>query len=282
MSTRDCALLFSGGTDSTCAAALCAEKFDHVHLLTFEETATRRSPVPLENLSRLRRKFGDAKFSLRLLSTDALVRRLAYHRYLRSLRRHGFFLLATPGFSSLSWHLRAIHFCKQRKIRNVFDGMTGELLHLPGHMPSIRKLFAELYAEYGIEFSSPVIDWPVPPDQRYLDRLIVDRHGFVAAPETRPEGRTTGRYLYESGIFPHPQLKGSSFDHRMQHDCYPFVLYNIFAFWLYPFLGNEAAFRNGLAQLFSERIRDGQRWLDEALSMPTDSSSDFPAAKAQY
>jgi len=45
---------------------------------------------------------------------------------------------------------------------------------------------------------------------------------------------------------------------------------------------NELPFHLLHAQLFSERIRDGQRWLDEALSMPTDSSSDFPAAKAQY
>ena len=55
LSSEKCAVLFSGGTDSTCAAALCAERFGEVHLLTFNELGTSATPVPSENAARLAR-----------------------------------------------------------------------------------------------------------------------------------------------------------------------------------------------------------------------------------
>jgi NH3-dependent NAD+ synthetase len=171
MGDSECIVLYSGGTDSTCVAALCAEEFNRVHLLTFHERATQNSPFPKENADRLRKKFGAQKFIHKSISTDKLVQRISYENYLLNLWRHGFFLLCSPGFSSLSWHLRTIIYCQEHGIRHVFDGMTQELLHFPGHMTRVREIFKNLYKEFGISFDSKVIDWPVPPDQRFTDRL---------------------------------------------------------------------------------------------------------------
>jgi hypothetical protein len=277
--SADCVVLFSGGTDSTCAAAICAESHGRVHLITFEEAATRGSPLPLENVRRLRRYFGEEKFSHYLISTDRLVQKLSYDRYFTYLRKHHLFLIATPGFSSLSWHLRAIHFCRERGIRHVYDGMTKELMHLPGHMPGFRALVTELYQRHGIEFSSPVIDWDVPPDQRFLDRLIVDRHGFTLHRRPDSEVRTTGRYLFERGIFPHANVKGSDFDHRMQHDCYPFVVYNIFVFWVYLSVRSDIAFSQRIVSLFTDKIRDAGEWLLEAAEETQPAASLFESER---
>jgi hypothetical protein len=265
---KKCAILFSGGTDSTCSAALCAEEFDEIHLLTFYEKATARSPVPTENLQRLRDHFREKKFSLATISTDRLVQKLSYENYFPMLWRHGLFMLSTPGFSSLSWHIRTIAYCLENGIEHAFDGMTKELLHFPGHMKEFRSLVTDLYAQFGIAFSSPVINWPVPIDQRFVDRLIVDRHGFLASKNMITGERTTGQYLYDKQIFPHPNVKGSFFDHRMQHDCYPFVVFNIFVFWVFLGYRDQAAYERRIEKIFSDRIKDASLWLKERQEQP--------------
>ena len=260
MAKNECVVLFSGGTDSTCAAGLCAERFSKVHLLTFYEYSTRHSPIPRENVRRLREKYGADRFVHRVISNDRLVRQISYENYLRGILRHGFSILSTPGYSSLSWHLRTIAYCLAHGVRTVCDGMTRELLHFPGHMPSVRAQFKNLYGDYEIEFFSPVIDWDVPPDQRFVDRLIVDRHGFAASRDKVRAERTTGVWLYENGVLPHANVKGSLFDHQMQHDCYPFVVFNILAFWLYGWLGTPEQFEAKMAKLFSDKVKTVWDW----------------------
>lgn len=278
MGSSECVVLFSGGTDSTCVAALCAEEFSRVHLLTFHERATRHSPFPKENADRLRKKFGETKFVHKSVSTDALVKRISYENYMANLWRHGSFLLCSPGFSSLSWHLRAIVYCQENGIQNVFDGMTRELMHFPGHMTQVRDIFKALYREFGISFDSKVIDWDVPPDQRFTDRLIVDRHGFAANPELKVP-RTTGAWLYEKEIFPHPNVKGSLFDQRSQHDCYPFVVYNIFTFWFASLIYSWEDFEKKVAELFREKCATSSRWVHAAKDGDTDAQGLFEKAK---
>ena len=247
-----CVVLFSGGTDSFCTAALACEKFSEVHLLTFFEKATAESPVPKENVSKLKFEYPKTKIFHEVISTDSLVRILSYQDYFQSVIKFHLLNLATPGLSSLSWHISAIKYCKTQKIETVYDGMTKELLHLPGHMPEIRELFRSMYHQYGILFSSLVIDWDVPPDQRFMDKLIVDRHGFTI--NAKPQVRTTGQWLYDKKLLPHPNIKGSLFDQRTQHDCYSFVIYNMLAFWIFiPLLGFDN-FVKKLREFFTYKI----------------------------
>ena len=48
----------------------------------------------------------------------------------------------------------------------------------------------------------------------------------------------------------------------MQHACYPFVLFHIFAFWLYLPFHEHAEYETRMAGLFKEKIQDAARWLD--------------------
>ncbi|MEQ1723946.1 MAG: hypothetical protein ABL930_12280, partial [Pseudobdellovibrio sp.] len=182
----------------------------------------------------------------------AIVKKLSYENYFKNILKFGFYNLATPGLSSLSWHVRTILYCKEKGINTVYDGMTAELLHLPGHMPEIRELFKSLYKKYDIEFSSLVIDWEVPPDQRFVDKLILDRHGFHGT-NAKPL-RTTGQWLYENDLLPHPNIKGSEFDRLMQHDCYPFVIYNMIVFWLFEPLIGFAKYKLSLKKFIQAKI----------------------------
>ncbi len=248
----ECVILFSGGSDSFCTAALATETFDVIHLLTFYEEGTKNSPLPMTNVNKLREKYKNKTFHFSVFNIDKTVKFLCYHDYLNSLLKFKLLNLATPGLSSLSWHLTAIMYCQKNSIRFVFDGMTKELLHLPGHMPEIRNLFTELYLSFHITFKSLVIDWDVPEDQRFVDRLIVDRHGFALSP-TKPT-RTTGQWLYEQNLLPSANVKGSNFDRLMQHDCYPFIVYNMMVFWYYePLIGYEK-YKERLIHFFKYKI----------------------------
>lgn len=277
MGSGEVVVLFSGGTDSTCAAALLAERFRRVHLLTFREEGTRGACLPGRNVEALRNRFGRKRFSHRLIGVDRLLRKISYDRYGSYVRRHGFFMLSTCGFSSLCWHVHTIAYCLERGIRHAADGLTRELMHFPGHMDGVLEELRGLYREFGIEYSNPVRDWDVPPDQQFLDRLIVDRHAEFpqalerwlepgpARPESgvEPRGRTTGRYLYQLGLMPHPNVKGSALDRSMQHDCYPFVLFNIFAFWYYLSGHDYAQYAERMRRLFQEKIADLRPALEE-------------------
>lgn len=261
---KSCALLFSGGTDSLCSAAVLAEKYDEIHLLTFFEKSTQSSPQPLSHLLKLRENFRKVKFHYNFYSTDGIVRRLSSHQYWKSLFKFGLYNLASPGLSSLSWHIRTIAYARAHGIKDVYDGMTKELVHLPGHDPEVRKLFQRLYQIFGMNFASPVIDWDVPEDQRFVEKLIVDRHGFTIEKKKENEKKTTGRWLYDKGLLPHPNIKGSSYDRLSQHDCYPFVLYNILVFWIFePVIGYEG-FRQGLVKFMKSKIELAESWLSSA------------------
>jgi hypothetical protein len=234
MNQKDCIVLYSGGTDSTCAAAIVAQQYSVIHLLTFVEQATKNSPLPKDNTIKLESAFPQVKFFSKTIEIDILLKHVSYDRYFAHLWRWGLFMLFTPGFSSLCWHLHTIVYAKQHGITRVVDGLTKELMHFPGHMDAVVKQFQFLYAAFGIEYTSPVRNWTVPRDQQYLDRLVVDRHGFILNDRGTKilQKTTTGQYLYQLGIFPHQNVKGSKFDQLMQHDCYPFVLYNILFFWV--------------------------------------------------
>ena len=247
------AVLFSGGTDSCASAFLACEQFSEVHLLTFYEQATLASPIPISNFTKLKSKFPLVKIKHHVIDVDQYVFTLSYQNYFKSLLRFHYFCLATPGISSLSWHIATILFCTDNGISIAYDGMTQELQHLPGHMPSVRKQFTELYLQYGITFESPVIDWPTPQDRQFIDQVVVNRHRYSWSKEKNVEN-TTGAFLFKKEFFENANIKGTAVDFRMQHDCYPFVVYNMLCFWMVVPVSGWDFFEKKINQFIKSRI----------------------------
>lgn len=260
---NQCVVLFSGGTDSCCSAYLAAENFDAVTLFTFYEKATLSSPFPRKNKEKLQNHFPNRKINHLAIDVDFLVQHLSYENYFKLLPRYHFYLLSTPGFSSLSWHIFTILYCLENNIWFVFDGMTQELQHLPGHMPEIRAKIQNLYRDFGLDLKSPVYDWPVPKDKQWVEHFVVNRHHRLLDENT--EDLTTGRFLYEKKFFDSKNVKGTELDFEMQHDCYPFILYNMMLFWvLKPFVKIEEM-KKKIVSLFEYKIAVSKKIIEEAL-----------------
>lgn len=262
---EDCAILYSGGTDSTCAAALMAEVFSGIHLLTFYQKNKKYGCVINDNINSLRNKFTDNIFIHKVIPITRLVRFISYNKYLRYLFKHKWLVLSDCGFTALSWHINTIGYCFKNSINVVADGLTRELMHFPGHMDEVIGIFRDLYREFGIQYINPVREWEIPPDRQFIDRLIVDQHGYFFPDEkTRViTKRTTGQYLYRLGIMPNSYVKGSPLDHSMQYDCYPFVLYNIMVFWIYLNLRPYEYLCQKMKCLFEDKINDIRPLLKE-------------------
>ena len=263
MKSDSCAILFSGGTDSTCAAAVEAEKFSNLHLITYEDQSNR-SNIPTGNVDKLRKKFPETNFIHTTINTENIVKQLSTQNYFKYLLRYRILVLSNCLFSSLSWHLRTLQYCLDNNITYVADGLTREMLYLPGHMDLFIDEVRKMYSKFGIEYRNTVRDWPVPEDQSIFDRFIVDQHGF-AFPSERAEKikkRSTGQHLFNLGLFPHPNVKGSAYDREMQHDCYPFVFYKIMIFWVYLQFFSLPTLEKRISEITKDKINDYLQKMD--------------------
>ena len=257
-SSSSCAILFSGGTDSTCTAAVLAEVFKTVHLITFYDISNINSPLPIENVKRLKKAFPDTTFIHVKINTDKLIKHLSFSKYFTYLLKYKLISTANCFYIPLSWHIRTLIYCLEHKITTVADGLTKELLYLPGHMEKFLREVTSLYTQFEIQHQNTVREWEIPEEQSIMDRFVVDQHGFLFPSEEKEKKfkKTTGQYLYKKNILPHPNVKGSVFDKQMQHDCYPFVLYKILIFWVYLKIMTYNSLEKIISLLAHDKILD--------------------------
>jgi len=222
------AILFSGGTDSTCVAALMAERSRDLHLLTFTRHGFHEIEKSATAVRRLVEKFPDVQFQHKIIDVDRLFSHLAFKNSVQRVRRFGLRMVQNCTFCALAHHFRALGYCLEHGIRTVADGATRELRFLPSHMEKPIEKLRALYAEYGIEYLTPVYDFDIPREIDFFDKLKMEKDGQTGV-EIDPDGRTTGRYLHELGLLPSENIKGSALDRRLQYRCFQYILHNMVA-----------------------------------------------------
>ncbi|MBI5452894.1 hypothetical protein HY945_05535 [Candidatus Gottesmanbacteria bacterium] len=233
MNNRDIIVLYSGGTDSTLTAALMAERFEKVHLITYERFGIFSATNPVINVQKLKQKFGDDKFTHRIIREDRLFKYVSYERYLYNLVKYRFFLLSTCGLCKLSMHIRTIIFCLNNKIFNVCDGAHQDMRLFPDQMISVINEIRKMYAVFGIEYTNPVFDFEGPKNIDFVDKLHLEKILATESHDPIKKQSTTGYKLFQMGLMPLENVKGTELDHKMQPRCFQFILFNIFVLWNY-------------------------------------------------
>ena len=228
------AVLYSGGTDSTCAVTLLLKKFDKVHLLTYKRFGLFCINNIEANVKKLKDKFGLDKFVYKVINVDKLFKHVSYAKYYYNLKKHGFFLLSTCGLCKLAMHIRTLIYCLENSIEYVCDGANKNAKYFPAQMPEVINEIKNMYARYGIVYLTPVFDFDEPKGTNWVDKLGLEK---LQLKKIEKKGKnsiiTSGKILFKMNFFPAENIKGTKIDHQMQARCFQLILFNIFLYWYY-------------------------------------------------
>ncbi len=268
--SRQIAILFSGGTDSTAATALLAEQYDRVHLLSYFHSGSAQPKNAATNIPKLVELYGD-KFEHHIFSTDKLFRHFTYERYFKNLRRYGLFNLTSCGFCKLAMHVRTLVYCLDHDIIEVADGANRHMSHFPAQMKAMLDPLRELYAHFHISFENPVFEYENPREIDWIHKLgLADlaqssSKKKLAEKEEAAEvsAKTTGDLLLERGILSNANVKGTATDRKMQARCFQLTLLNAFALgYFIPTKGMDA-YQQGISRFYTEKISVAEELLQD-------------------
>ena len=271
-SNNEVLVLFSGGTDSTLAAALAADKFDFIHLITYSRLGIASVENSKVNAKMLINKYGEDKISHKILKIDKLFKYISYENYLGNLKKYGFNNLSTCGLCKLSMHIKTVEYALENNIGHVCDGANAGMTMFPAQMRPVVELLQKMYAEYGIVYSNPVFDYDAPEEASFIssenksllksdipmDERVLDKKNTDPSKKTH----TSGQVLYDMGLAPSPNVKGTKYDKDRQPRCYQFVLFNIFAIKYYLNKHSYEDYENMTTEFFREKIQTAKNLID--------------------
>lgn len=267
MPGNEAVLLYSGGTDSTLAACLLAEKFDKVRLITFKRFGLFAAGNSGTNVGKLKARYGNERFSHEILPVDAIFHKVSYDRYFTNLFKYGFFLLSTCGLCKLAMHVRVLIYCLEHGVCHVSDGANKGMNLFPDQQPGFIGMIRGMYAKFGIDYSNPVFEFEGPQDSEFADRFQLERVPGLAvqrdAAFLENKKKTTGYKLYELGMASSANIKGTEQDRGMQQRCFQLILFNTWLQWYYlPFSDKDRYVREGDA-FFRSKIERFTTLLEE-------------------
>ncbi len=162
------ALMFSGGVDSTMAAALLAERFDRVHLLTYHNGhGTAWMGRSAKRVEELRARYGAERFTHTLDSTQSFMQEVVTRDLVDNYREYRSGFIWCMG-CKLAMHARSAIYCLENGVRHMADGSSGSTQEMVEQMVVSLSLIRLFYASYGIDFTTPVYDIPREDEQAEL------------------------------------------------------------------------------------------------------------------
>jgi predicted subunit of tRNA(5-methylaminomethyl-2-thiouridylate) methyltransferase len=256
-------VLFSGGTDSTLAAALANEQFERVHLITYSRFGIASVENSKVNAEMMIEKFGD-KYSHEIINIDKLFQHISYENYFKNLMKHKFNLLSTCGLCKLTMHIRTIHYCMDKGIKYVSDGANAGMTMFPAQMKPVIEELKKLYKSFGISYSNPVFDYEAPQEASFINvdsKVLKSKVGEQQVLNQKEETgsiesttKTAGHVLYKMGLAPAPNMKGTKYDQKRQPRCFQFILFHIFAIKYFLSSRSYDEYQENTVTFFKEKI----------------------------
>ena len=169
-------VLFSGGSDSTLAAALMAKKNQRVHLLTYNRFSfLGAKDYTAKNYERLCKIFGKDHFQRKILPMGIWHKKIGYHNYFPLLKRFGLFL-GSLSFSKLAMHYYTLKYALENNITLVADGMVPYMDLYPDQNEKIALgAVRKLYQDFGIEYINPVFPYASEVEPMLYDLGITEK-----------------------------------------------------------------------------------------------------------
>lgn len=152
---RVVSLLFSGGSDSTLAAALLARDFDEIHLCTFKHYATWNIGASRIHARRLQEKFGDKRFIHVFLNSSAFFVSLQKDIF-GDWASHPYLTNYFCGACKLAMHSQLIIYNIKNGIGHAASGASALMAMFPDQNKEGSDVLRDFYASYGITYHVPV------------------------------------------------------------------------------------------------------------------------------
>jgi hypothetical protein len=149
-------LLYSGGTDSTLAAILLAERFDRVRLVTYDHrwwTGHFDLRKALARGRRVRERLGPDRITHEFVRMGPLFHRFVTATLLDDYRR--FHTNTCCVGCKLAMHTRTVLFNLERGIRYAADGSAADQSYHAEQLGGVLARVRRLYQRYGIEYANP-------------------------------------------------------------------------------------------------------------------------------
>lgn len=161
-------IMFSGGLDSTLTAVVLSERFRKIHLVTYGMgRGLRFMNNSRYHLRELRQIIGEDRFTHTVIDNKAIFRQLRkgfMRDYVKYCNNKAPFIYCLK--CKLAMHVRSIIYCIENGLKYWADGAIETQNDRPEMMAGVLKLLEGLYAQYGIEFSSPVYYYGNRDDER--------------------------------------------------------------------------------------------------------------------
>ncbi|HLD30232.1 MAG TPA: hypothetical protein VJC03_07805, partial [bacterium] len=218
---KEAAVAYSGGTDSTCAAALLLDRFERVTLLTYSRPGLFSPENSERNVRRLVRKYGGDRVTHRIIPLNRLYDFVSDDLRFHYMKKYGFLNLGGCGVCKLTIHLRTLVWCLDHGITSAADGSTRDLYLFPTQMEPVNREVKKMYSRFGLVYETPVYDTALPENSSLWDKILrAERLSDESGSPGEKGGESTGVILYRLGLMPAPNVKGTLMDRHMQSRCY--------------------------------------------------------------
>ncbi len=166
--------MYSGGVDSTLVACLLLEKYDTVHLMTFDYGADLFLRNARKSAQRVIDLFGEDRVRYNLIN----IRKWWLASQVRNARQFNLVCMSCK----LIMHTRAICYCLENDIHAHSDGSMREQGQHPEQMEGTLKVLNDYYGEYGIDFTSPAYEFSTEAEDKKMAELGIDYGTRVRVP----------------------------------------------------------------------------------------------------
>jgi len=217
--------LYSGGADSTLAAALVANRYDSIKLMTYHRLGFFKTEENVKvNFERLKKQFSSVKFSLEIIDINSLFKKIQYDNYPYYVKKYGSICMSICGLCKLAMHWQTILYCKKNSINHVCDGAVKEMSVFPAqNMEIALKNLKKLYSDFNINYMNPVFK----------------------------KGKTTEKILHKMKIIPSSSYKMTR--HDKQVICSQQILFAKFVQYYLSEYSWEEYIKN-MRKFYSEKI----------------------------
>ena len=165
-STKEVAVLFSGGRDSTLSACFFALNGYKVHLLSFYSGLGIKSDISNYRFQELKERFPEQIVDRVVLPTFGLVRKIAIVNIESDFARYKSNLILLG--EKLAMNAAATVYCLHGTTRVIADGCSGYQQSYAEQFPETLSLLRKFHSDYGIDYQTPIANFTKEEDVKYL------------------------------------------------------------------------------------------------------------------